>query len=177
MMNSVLNKVKKIQRSTENFAIYLCGLSLVLLMLMTSLEVALRQLVSYSIPGVFEMSTQLMVGASLLGISYVQRKKEHISIDVLTKQMPVLMNNIINLIVYVLGFFITLLFAWQGWHSLVDSFLIGEHTSGIVHVPIWPARLVVVLSMVLIATRFLLDIVMQSGNMRGSVDTSTEDKV
>ncbi|MEK3935473.1 TRAP transporter small permease [Sporosarcina sp. FSL W7-1349] len=157
----IIRSFDKLHRKTEKLSVYLAGFLIMIMMALITMEVILRKLANYSIPGVFEISSQLMVGVCLLGISYVQNEKEHIAIDFVAKKFPPFIQKITNILIFLLGFFITLVFAWQGINSFVDSFKIGEHTIGILPVPIWPGRFLVAFSMVLIAFRFLLDIVNQ----------------
>lgn len=155
----IIKKIDIIQQKLEAMSALFAGFLIIIMMSLISLETILRKTINVSIPGVFEISAQLMVGVSLLGIAHVQQQKEHISVDLLMERMPKVVVRISNLFVYFLGFFITAIFTWQGILTFMNAYKIGEHTIGILLVPFWPGRLIVVISMLLISIRFLLDLV------------------
>ena len=61
--------IEQVHRKSEIVAVYLAGVFVVAIMVMTSLEVFLRKFANTGIPGTFEITSQLMVGIALLGIS------------------------------------------------------------------------------------------------------------
>ena len=154
-----MRKFDKVHSKVEYYSIMLAGLLIIMMMSLITLEVLLRRFMNYSIPGIFEISGQLMVGVSLLGIAHVQKEKEHISVDLFENLMPRLMVKISNIFIFLLGAIITGVFAWQGFLEFWNSFQRGEHTIGILLVPIWPGRLIVAFSMFLLCIRFIFDLI------------------
>jgi len=158
-MNRWLLAIDKVHQKSEIFVVYLSGLFVLLIMVLTSLEVCLRKFANTSIPGVLEITAQLMVGIGLLGVSYVQQKKEHISVDIISNKLPRSFLKISDLFIYLLGLFITGVFCWQGFVAFSNSFMRNEYVLALIKVPVWPGKLIVAVSMLLIVIRFLLDIV------------------
>lgn len=158
-MKSFLSNVEKFHRKIEGAVVFLSGLIVIFMLTIICSEVILRALFRISVPGVFEMSSQMMVAISLLGISYVQQKREHITIDLISDKVPALFNKISNIIIYVIGILITIVYSWQGWISFYNSWQTQEYTLGIVQFPLWPGKLAVALSMTIIAVRYLLDLI------------------
>lgn len=157
-MRQLYERIDKYHQKTEFAVVFLAGMLIIVMMTLITIEVVTRKLFNQSIAGVFEISSQLMVGVSLLGLSYVQQKKEHISIDLITSKLSPLLLKISDLSVFLLGFFITIVFTIEGWYMFIESIQSGEKSIGILPVPFWPGRLIVVLSMLFIAIRYLLDI-------------------
>lgn len=160
-MKGLFLRLEKIHQKVEEAVVFLSGVIIIIMFGLISSEVILRTVLKMSIPGIFEMASQMMVAISLLGISYVQQKKEHITVDLISERAPVLFNNITNLLVVILGLLITSVYCWQGWISFYHSWQSHEYTLGIVHFPLWPGKLVVAISMLIIAIRFFLDIITQ----------------
>ncbi|MEK4700828.1 TRAP transporter small permease [Solibacillus sp. FSL R7-0668] len=154
-----MDKLLNIQKKIEVLLVYLAGTLLIMLMLVVSVESILRKFANYSIPGIFEISSQLMVGVTILGISYVQGEKEHIAVDIMNKVFPSFILKLTDLLSYSIGFVIASVFSYQGLLKFLESFQNGETAMGIVSIPFWPGRLAIFLAMFLLAIRFAIDII------------------
>lgn len=138
---------------------YLGGALLIILMFVISTESILRKFVNFSIPGIFEIASQLMVGVTLLGISLVQADKEHISVDIFNNLLPKVVIKITDILIYLLGIGLTSVFAYQGFWKFIESFQTGETAIGLISIPFWPGRLIVFLAMTILCLRFLVDLI------------------
>ncbi|KGR74737.1 TRAP transporter small permease [Ureibacillus manganicus] len=154
-----MNTFLKFQKKLELWLMYLGGSLLVVLMFVISAESILRKFVNYSIPGIFEIASQLMVGVTLLGISLVQADKEHISVDIFNNYLPKIFIKFTDIFIYLLGIGLTSVFAYQGFWKFLESFQSGETAMGLISVPFWPGRLIVFLAMSVLCLRFLVDLV------------------
>lgn len=155
-----LETLIKIQQKIELYLVYLAGILLILLMLVVSAESLLRKFANYSIPGIFEIASQLMVGVTVLGVAYVQSEKEHIQVDILNKVFSPYLMKLTDFFSYLIGLILAGVFGYQGFFKLIESYQAGETAMGIVSVPFWPGRLAIFLAMLLLFTRFLIDIIL-----------------
>ncbi|MEK4426684.1 TRAP transporter small permease subunit [Solibacillus sp. FSL K6-1523] len=164
----------KIQKKIELSLVYLAGVLLILLMIVISAESLLRKFANYSIPGIFEIASQLMVGITILGIAYVQSEKEHIQVDIMNKVFSQFLLKVTDFFSYLIGLFLASIFGYQGFFKFIESYQTGETAMGIISVPFWPGRLAIFLAMFLLCTRFLIDIILLFMNKERVAATFTE---
>lgn len=154
---AIINKINNIYAKVENVMVYLAGTLLIVMMGFNGLEIVFRKLIGTGIQGVFEISTEIMTAVTLLGIAYVQRKKDHIQIDLLNNIFSEKIMKVIETFAYMVVTVILFIFATQGFINFQSALKSGEHTIGILSVPLWPGKLVVSISFYLASFRFLLD--------------------
>lgn len=159
-MSKGLQVLDKIHRKIEIFGVYVAAVLVLITMVLTTLEVILRKFFSTGIVGLFEWSSLMMVGIALLGVSYVQQLKQHISVDFISGRVSPSFLYFLDLFVYCLGFVLTAIFCWRGFLNFFDSVARNEYTIGMINFPLWPGKLLAAVAMFIVAVRFLLDIVM-----------------
>lgn len=152
-------RLLEFQKKVEVLLVYLAGVLLIILMLLVTTEVIMRKFLNYSIPGVFEISSQLMVGVTVLGVSYVQFEKEHIKVDIFGKRLPKWTIILTDILTSILGAVLTGIFGYQGLLKFIESFKLGETAMGIISVPFWPGRLAILLAMFLLCIRFIIELI------------------
>lgn len=154
----IIKRINNVYKKVENVMVLIAGILLIVMMLLISAEIIIRKIGGASIPGVFEITTEIMTAVTLLGIAFVQREKEHIQIDVFSDWMPEYMTKIIELFVYVVAAVLLFTFGLQGFDSVKSAFITGEHTIGVFSVPLWPGKLVVTIAFFVACIRFFLDV-------------------
>ncbi|KGR91098.1 hypothetical protein CD30_07465 [Ureibacillus massiliensis 4400831 = CIP 108448 = CCUG 49529] len=170
-----MNTFLKFQKKLELWLMYLGGALLIVLMIVISMESILRKFVNFSIPGIFEIAGQLMVGVTLLGISLVQADKEHISVDIFNDRLPKIVIKITDILIYLLGIGLTSIFAYQGFWKFIESFQTGETAMGLISIPFWPGRLIVFLAMTVLCLRFLMDLIILIFDKSKNIETESSN--
>lgn len=121
---------------------------IIVIMLSTAADVAVRQATGASIPGVVEYSEVLMVGLVFLGLAYAQRARAHIGVDLVTERMPVRVAHIARAIGLTIAFVVLAIMAYETFEVALRSFESREFRFGLVQVPIWPARMIIPIGLV-----------------------------
>lgn len=121
---------------------------IVVIMLSTAADVAVRQVTGASIPGVVEYSEVLMVGLIFLGLAYAQRARAHIGVDLVTERMPVRVAHVVRAVGLALAFVVLAVMAYETLQVALRSFESREFRFGLVQVPIWPARMIIPIGLV-----------------------------
>ncbi|MGK7654169.1 TRAP transporter small permease subunit [Roseovarius sp. B08] len=119
------------------------GVALVLMMVQTVADVIADQFFSRPIPGNLEViSVHHMVLVVFLPLAFVERRHEHIQVDLVYQLMPRLMQRCTLVFGYLIstGFFVVL--AWRTWGDAMRSLAKNEMMMGNVYVIIWPAKFV-----------------------------------
>ncbi|MBI1384363.1 MAG: TRAP transporter small permease subunit [Rhizobiales bacterium] len=107
------------------------------------------------IPGAFEFTEILMVASIFLALAMAQANRQHVSVEVLQKVLPAGIKRLswrLNCLL-TLAFFV--LMSWIAWKVAANSFMIGEFSSGLIQVPVWPARVALAVGTTLISLQAL----------------------
>ncbi len=133
------------------------GIALVLMMVQTVADVVADQFFTRPIPGNLEViSVYHMVLVVFLPLAYIERRHEHIQVDLLYQLMPRMLQRITLVLGYLLsaGFFGIL--TWRTWGDAIKSLAKNEMLMGNVYVIIWPAKFVLPIGFGAIALVVLL---------------------
>jgi TRAP-type C4-dicarboxylate transport system permease small subunit len=144
----------------------IAGIALALTMLTMAAD-AIGRKVSGPLPGGYETSMALMVLVMLLPQAFAERKKAHISVDLVTQLLPTKARNLLQAIGALLGLGAFVLIACLGTEKAWLSTRVGESWPGIVNYPVWPFRWMVPLGSALLALQFLLTAVDRLNTGRG----------
>jgi TRAP-type C4-dicarboxylate transport system permease small subunit len=139
--------------------LFVGGLAILGMTLLGGLDIITTFLVNRPVPGVFEATQTLMVLAVFLGLGMVHINRAYISVDIGYEAMPKAgqrMSEALTLLL-MLAFFGAL--AWRGWGNALNSWRVGEYTSGIVQFPIYPAKFALAAGCTLAALCCVVDIV------------------
>ncbi|WP_110598329.1 TRAP transporter small permease subunit [Salinicola lusitanus] len=134
--------ILRLIRHLANLLAALALVSLFLMMLQTVVDVLASNLSGRPIPGNLEIiSVYHMVLVVFLPLAFVEKKNEHISVDLVYQMLP----SRLQRWVLVAGYLVTATFlgllAWQTWADAMRSYQLNEMMMGAVYVTIWPAKL------------------------------------
>lgn len=120
---------------------FIAGLSLLMMLGQTALDVVMNNFFGAPIEGNLEIiSGYHMVLLVFLPLAYVELRHEHISADLFVRLMPAKLQRAI----YVLGSLISIAFfgllTWQTLRDAIASFQINEVIMGSIYVSIWPSK-------------------------------------
>lgn len=149
----------------EGLAI-LGGLVVVVLMLMETID-ALGRKTFGALPGALEFSEALMVPAVFLPLMFVQMKREHVYVGVVTLGLPIRVQCFLDAVAALIGLLIFGFLTWLAFNKALDSTLIGEYRVATISVPIWPFRWVIVLGTGLMVLQLVLTAIEEFGRAFG----------
>ncbi len=118
------------------------GFVVFLLMLMVAID-ALGRKVATALPGALEFSEVLMVPAVFLPLMFVQMKREHVYVGVVTMGLSVRAQAFIDAVAAVIGVILFGLMTWLALDKAIDTTRIGEYRVALISVPIWPFRWII----------------------------------
>jgi len=124
----------------ESVGVVLSAVFIVITMLLTTLDVVLRYIFSSPIQGVYELESMMLVAIAYLGLSYIQSKRSHVAMDVLSANVHGPGKLVLNLLNDVIFLLIGVLFTWQMGISTLEAWQIGDiYPGSLKGIPIWPA--------------------------------------
>ncbi len=131
---------KGIVRATEiavTASAYVAGVVLVLLMLLTTADVAGRYIWNSPITGVFDLTHFAVLIMTFLGLAYCGFQRGHVAIELLFDRFSRPVRRVLNRAINLVG---AILFTVIAWRSLVQSVDVREfgEASQLVEIPFFP---------------------------------------
>lgn len=138
---------------------WVSGVITLLIMLVVVAEVVLRDLFGSSLGGSIELSEVALVFLVFLGIAYAQQADAHVSTNILTARISpraaAILKAVAMVVMTVVLLWVTYVTAVRGWESMRA----GEARFGMRSVPVWPARLMIPVGLLLLSLETLFSVV------------------
>lgn len=175
-----MSAVKKVDRgagllSTATTA--LATLAVLWLIGVTVVHVVLRATGHGGVSGIVESSALVMVGVIFLGFAGAQRAGAHVSVQLFVRMLPARVQNLLALVSLVVGIVFVVWMVWATYDAFSTSFDSGERLSGVVRIPIWPARAVVVFGFASLLVELLNSVLQTLFSPKDAPRTAAVDNV
>jgi TRAP-type C4-dicarboxylate transport system permease small subunit len=147
-------------------SIVLSSMIIFALMCLVSVDVVGRKLFNSPVQGALEVTELALPAIVYLGLSYVQAHQEHIKLELVSFRLPLIKwwGSLLS-ITLMLAMCTTITvkigqYAWESWS-------ISDHTMGIVHIPIWPAKSAAFFGFFLLSLRLTIQLLELITNKKG----------
>ena len=127
---------KKIEQFT-NIALSIGMGWVIVMMMLTTIDVAGRYFLSKPIPGGIEMSEFMLAIFGILGMAYTHQSGANVKVTMLTAVFPPRLASLTETITLLLSLQIVALLAWYGIVSGIEEFHLGT-TTDTLGIPIYP---------------------------------------
>jgi len=145
-MKSAFGSMKNVMHHINNRLSELCGLLLMVMVLLLSIDVVGRG-VGSAIHGLATLSVYVLLAAVYLGMSRSEEYDEHASIDFLPMQLPPKGRKFNAIIVNALKLFAISLLFYASVGSFFDVYISRESFADVIRIPMWPSKLAVVIGL------------------------------
>ncbi len=135
------------------------GWMIVLLMVLSTSDVALRFITDKSIEGAYSLSEIIMVGICFFAMSYTQREKGHVSMDFLVIRLSGQKLRFAEIISSFLSLMASSLLFYRATIEAMGAVKLNLVTSGIIQWPAWPLKIVVAFGFCLLSIRVLIQLI------------------
>ena len=153
----MISLIERVERGLLALSI-LSGFATLLIIVVVCLDVAGRFFFNAPMHGGVEVSELLMVVLVFFGLAAAQQQRQNYSIELLTRQLPDRVQNLLELLGYVACLVIVVFLAWPSSKQALMSYERGEAGFGIFPFPLWPARILLAIGLWLLAVQFVCDI-------------------
>ena len=123
------------------------------------------------------VSFYYMVAVVCFPLAWIERRDEHINVEILYQRMPVTIQRLMSLFAVLCsaGFFSA--FAYRSWLDALSAFSTGETMMGYAEIAIWPARFILPISFALVVVVCIGQIgrLLMGGPPAGSAIAPEED--
>ncbi|WP_170984539.1 TRAP transporter small permease [Rhodoligotrophos defluvii] len=132
------------------------SIGLALMMLHITVDVALRYFFRIALVGTIEIvSYYYMIAVVFLPLAFVERKSEHIEVELFVQYMPIKARNAFYIFGRVAAIVFFAMLAYQSWQDAIQYTRIGEEPMGL-ELPIWPSRWILPISFGLLVLALVL---------------------
>ncbi len=161
--DTVLSRLDRAFFRLESALTLLGGLTIFALVFLAVVHVLSRKFLNAPVPGYVDWTEQFMAIFAFLGLSYTQREGGHIRMDILLGALRGRWLWLAELLSVIFMLLITTALIYGTWYHFARSFdmnapLWSRDSSIDIALPLWPAKLLVTFSMVLLWLRLVLQI-------------------
>jgi C4-dicarboxylate transporter, DctQ subunit len=154
---STLSQLDRLFFKLESLLTMVGGVVIFLLVFLATTNVLGRWFFSLPISGYIDWVEQAMAFFAFLGIAYTQREGGHIRMDMLVGNIHGRPLWVTELLSTILMFAVTLVLIYGSFMHFLRAYQIGDSSLDI-NLPTWPAKLVVPVSLTVLAIRLILQI-------------------
>ena len=156
----------------EKFAEWMAltgGFVVFLMMLMVAID-ALGRKVASALPGALEFSEAFMVPAVFLPLMFVQLRREHVFVGVVTDWLSPRTRAFLDGVAALVGILIFGYLTWLALDKAIQAFTIGEYRIAVIAVPIWPFRWIIPFGTGLMVLQLALNAIEDFGRAFGAAE-------
>lgn len=160
---SLLSRVDRAVLAVESTLNLLAGLVIFALVCLACYNVVGRKLLNVPVPGYVDWTEQFMAAFAFLGLAYCQREGGHIRMDILVGALRGRLLWAAEFISVLLMFLLCTALIYGAWFHFERSFdfdapMWSRDSSIDIALPLWPAKLIVPLSLSVLWLRLLLQL-------------------
>jgi|AntAceMinimDraft_12_1070368.scaffolds.fasta_scaffold05116_2 TRAP-type C4-dicarboxylate transport system permease small subunit len=132
-----MDRIHSLLYGISRLSVRIFGAGYLLVALATTLDVALRNLFSMSIPGVYEVAGYVFAFATTWGFCFVLFERAHVRIDVAYQHFGARLRAIADVLALLsMGLFVTVL-SYRAWLTLDDTLLFQASARTTLQTPLW----------------------------------------
>lgn len=158
MGNSVDCFIARLIAQLGEFGSWLAGASLLLMMLVGTIDTIGTKFFQLPLPGTLEGIESLMVLTVFLALSHTQARRLHIAVDLVTTRLGPGARRALDGLAQLGTLVIFVLVAWQGWVLSLHSLGIREYASGIIRFPLYPSKFALAIGATLMVLQSAVDV-------------------
>jgi TRAP-type C4-dicarboxylate transport system permease small subunit len=135
------------------------GVGMLMSMFLGVADVVGTQILNVPVPGPRELTESTMVVIVFGALAYAQIRRAHIRVELIYLRMPPRVQAALDVLAGLCGVLFFGLLLWQAWNEALYSLQIREATVGLIRLPLYPARFVLVAGTALLVVRLILDLI------------------
>ena len=135
----------RVVRWFSKLLLYTSSVILLIMMFSTVADGFLRYLIHFPIAGVIELNEAFIVAVIFLCLSWTQIRKEHVFVELFTKNLPPRKREIVTVIGLFLGLVVFAALTYQAFMAAYEAWEIGDFRQGAVRFPLWPGKATIAL--------------------------------
>ena len=131
---------------------------LLVMMLLISADTIFRYVFHSPIDGTMELSEFFMIAIVYPSLAYAQHLKAHVRVELFVMRLSERGQTVLGIFTDTIGLILWLIIGWKGWDMAVRAWTLGDTTSGILPLPLFPAKVLIPFGAALLCIQLLFDI-------------------
>lgn len=154
------------------------GFGMMVSTLLGAADVVGTQFFGRPVHGALEITESTMVVIVFGALTYAQIRRNHIRVELFYTHAGPRLQAFMDLFSHLMAILFFSLLAWQAFHEAMFSLQIDESTVGLIRIPLWPARIILVSGTSLLIVQLTLDSLADFERMiKGGVAITAEDMI
>lgn len=164
-----MKRVANICTSLNKWLVVISGVIILIMCLYTTGDVVGRYALNHPLPAAFEITLILLIYISYWGFGYVQSRGGHMRLGFLWEKAGLRGKAALDSLTEVIGLFLFVIIAWQGWVWAINSWQTKEATMGVWEIPLFPARFGLAVGASVLCIQYIVDLILHIGQLVGAV--------
>jgi TRAP-type C4-dicarboxylate transport system permease small subunit len=156
-VRGVLDRIGRGYLIVEEGLVIVAGIFVVVMMLITMADVAMRSVFNSPLEGAYEITEFLMAGVVFLGLAYMQREKGHLAIEIFTERMPPWARSAVRIFGYLVALVLFSAIAYETSQLAYEAWDVQDYTMGAARLPLWPVKTAIAFGSILFCIRLVVD--------------------
>ena len=134
---------------------------IVFLMLLITANVACRFLIGKAILGTYELATLMLVGIVFFTLAYTQKHRGHVRMELVISRLRGTVRHSLEIFALLTCLGICIPLFYQTLLEAIKAVEVKMVTSGVIHWPAWPFKIVVAFGFLLLVIRIAIQLIQQ----------------
>jgi TRAP-type C4-dicarboxylate transport system permease small subunit len=135
--------MRQLERALERVstvAAWIAGAAVLLMALLGGIDLVSTVAIGRPLSATVEATEALMVISSFLGLGLLHKRRAYIAVDLLRERGGIGLRRALDVLsLLLMGIYFGLI-AWRGWENALESLAVGEFSSGLVRIPLYPSK-------------------------------------
>jgi len=149
---------------------------LLVMMFLISADTIFRYVFHSPIDGTMELSEFFMIAIVYPSLAYAQYLKAHVRVELLVMRLSAKGQTVLGLFTDGVAFLLWAIIGWKGVEMAIRAWALGDTTSGILPLPLFPAKILIPFGAALLCLQLLCDIYAKWGLLAGPARTSRRER-
>lgn len=152
-----LNKASKTLNVINKRLSELCGILLFIIIVLLMINVVSRE-IGYPVEGLSNLSVLVLISVAYLGLSTTEQKKQHASVELLESRMTKKQKRVYDILMDSFKLIFVAIFFYASIGNFFFSLETNEGFADVVHIPLWPSKLALLLGLFFFALQILVNL-------------------
>lgn len=157
-MKTIYQYFKNIMDYINNKLAEVCGFLLFVIMILLTVNTVSRE-IGNAIPGLTTLAVLVLIAVVYLGLSRAEQYDEHASVDMLPNMLSPKWRKINSIVVNILKLIFVSIFFYSSIGFFISSYQTQETFADVVKIPIWPAKLAILVGLFFFTLQILIKLV------------------
>lgn len=167
MLGKVIRSLEWFIEPISRWLNYISVVFLLLMVLFITTDVFLRYALNRPIEGSYEVIELMMIFAVAFGAAYTQRRKGHVTVDMLVSRFKEKSQAVNDTIIYFICLIFLVVLTWMAATRARAVWIAGDITigklAGVISLPVGPFNYLVALALAVLSVAILLDFLVSLG--------------